>query len=296
MPTIKTRLHTYSYNLAIPEQAAAYEALVAERRAAGVHWLKASPGPQRIDYADGEVELDTIRLFSNQWNTATQRVFDWYETARFDGRGRAITQYRDGHWLEITDEMRRLRETTFVCGYCGRLYQEDEARETFCTACFDSSYLKESDLHLLRLLPVALHLPMRPALTEEERVKLTPPYVEAQIRSTTDRARKAQKRTMIAVEEEYRNACIARDGISWLVDRGISVENVQFSRRDSAFEFGWMHKIEPSVAARLRTLLFVFPSTWRIVCTDGSTVKSEDCSMPASNDERVDSNALVGEV
>ena len=161
----------------------------------------------RLTFDSEDIELETSCLFSNQWNTACgKRVFDWYE-AIYPNR-----KIKEGHYLDITDEMRQIRQTTLVCGYCGKNYPN--GKPGFCNACLDSEYLKESDLALLRLLPVALKFPTREPLTDSERATLLPQYVSAANLGNDSRAVKAKQDTRKRVEKKHREKKTGKRGMS----------------------------------------------------------------------------------
>ena len=109
--TLKTKIHYYRFDTSNPEEKREYDAL-RTKLTDGRHWMNclASQNEYGYSHAAGveNIELETKFLFSNQWNSTTARVFDWYEPI-FDNR-----RIKAGHWLEITDEMREIRRTTLV--------------------------------------------------------------------------------------------------------------------------------------------------------------------------------------
>jgi hypothetical protein len=157
--------------------------------------------------------------------------------------------------------MRAIRQTTLVCGYCGKHYPNGQAG--FCQACLDSPYLKESDLFLLRLLPVALHFPTREPLTEAERTELLPRYISRQTSGSESRALKARQASFRRIEEKYRKEKAAVEeeyrGMLWLWEHAVNLENVIYYSHTGKFSFGWRSPIEPSVKSRLLDLLCEFP-------------------------------------
>ncbi len=195
-----------------------------------------------------EIELETNFLFNNQWNTTNdspalpnRRVFDWAEDHLIP-----YTGVHMGHWLEITDEMRSIRDNTVKCGYCGHL--EPASDKVFCDKCLDSQYLGEKDLHLLRLLPVSQDGEVRRAhLTVEERAGLYPRFKEAQIYGNSERGtrRRAKQREDILHKAEVAisNAADERDGMFWLLDKGLRIDNVIYYTHTSKFCFGWRKSI-----------------------------------------------------
>ena len=239
--TLKTKLHFYRFDA--KKDAARYRELHAQL-SDGRHFFNANSDPEdkrddtpRIE----DVELETEHLFADQWNTKDgRRVFDWYEGIIWVGERKG--DYRAGHWLEITPEMREIRRNTNVCGYCGK-YEPATAGSVFHLGCLDSEYLKKGDLHLLRMMPVDQFMPTRAPLTEAERAHLVPQFTEAQIRGTTDRgkARIAKARHDITQKaaKGIENATTERDGMLWLLDHGINIDNVIYYSHTGRFCFGW---------------------------------------------------------
>ena len=212
---------------------------------------------------EGEIELETDWITSNQWNTVPMnghdgyRVFDWYE---------AIYHNRDikfGHYLDITDEMREVRRNTYACGYCGHM--ESAAKgNVFCTECLGSPYLKENELHLLRMVSVEQHLPVRKPLTDVERKHLLPQYIEAQ---TKTRSKSNQKKSQIIETERQKiikDANIKADGLLWLLERNFNIENVIYYSHTNKFSFGWKTPVSADVATKLQTMLKDFPFEFEI--------------------------------
>jgi len=275
MQTLKTKIHTYSFNTAKPAEAAAYAELCARLRADGrdfFHVLADTRNSSNYPtFADGqEIELETDCLFSNQWNSTTARVFDWYEGI-YSNRAMRI-----GHYLEITDEMRAIREKTLVCGYCGAKYPEGinygpynpNFTGQFCIRCLDSEYLKPADLPLLRLLPVAQHMPKRAELTDQERAELMPQYIARQTTGNDSRAVARAAKIRADVESKYAKAKETAEaeyrGMTWLLDRGVSVDNCIYYNHTKKFSFGWRSPVSVDVEIALRAMLAEFPYAFDI--------------------------------
>lgn len=191
MKTISTVFHAYNYDTRKPEELAAYKELRA-RLADGPHQMH-SFGEYYHPEIDGRtIELETAFLFDNQWNTAPidgfsdqgYRLFDWAEEYLPHA-----PKIKRGHWLEQTDEMRAIRRETSKCGYCGKQYLTTP-ENVFCFACLDSPYLKETELHLLRLLPIDSGFnAKREPLADDERAEMMPRYLEAQTKGASERGR-----------------------------------------------------------------------------------------------------------
>lgn len=250
--TIKTVLHTFSLLTTRPEDCAKYEQLC-EKLDDGRHQMRCWPIDRNYSVEAGPVELETEFLFSNQWNTADgKRVFDWYEGIVDN------PNYRIGHYLEITDEMREIRRNTNVCGFCG--HQEAAQKgNVFCCKCLGSPYLKETELYLLRMLPVELHFPNRKPLSKAESEYLTPLYVEAQTK-TNQKAMEIRYKTIETDRaRKINNANDEADGFIWLMDRDIPTDNVIYYPSTGKFAFGWRSTMSESVEKALVKKLENFP-------------------------------------
>jgi hypothetical protein len=277
-----TTLHHYSFPSASDP---AYKAMVARIKANGEgrgHWMNAwggdttkNKGPAPKAGTSEVVEIDPAHIFGNQWNEAAngsnpgRRLFDWYEEY-------TEQKFKRGHWLEITPELAELRRVTLSCGYCGKHYGPHHApapATPFCTACLDSEYLKPEDLHLTRLVPVIEPAAARPALTDAERAELMPRYVERQTTGTDSRANAKRNKQRADVLETFAKTMSAaaeeRDGMLWLWDRGITLDNVIYYDHTREFSFGWRSPVSPEVKAKLLDLLCEFPFAYEIKATDG---------------------------
>lgn len=273
MVTFKATLHHYEFESAThPAYKAMCERIAANSDARG-EWMNvwATGKGERKGNASEVVEIETAHIFGNQWNTADgRRVFDWYEEYTHQ-------MFRRGHWLEITPELAELRRVTHSCGYCGKHYgpHHDAMPGTpFCTACLDSEYLKAEDLKLLRLLPVCETFGgTRPDLTDAERAELMPRYVERQTTGTDSRAKARRDKQRADVLEKYTKETTAatqeRDGMLWLWDNGVSLDNVIYYDHTRTFSFGWRSPVGAEVKARLLDLLTGFPFAFVIKSTAG---------------------------
>lgn len=268
---MKTTIHYYRFNTENIEEAQAYAALCEQLRATPGrgHWLHvlADTTDRSRTRKHGEsemVELETNYFFSNQWNTAephNQRVFDWYEGI-YPNR-----HIRAGHYLDITPEMIELRDNTHVCGYCGKL-EPAQRGYVFCPHCLGSAYLKETELHLLRMLPVSQENRKRPELTQAERDHLLPLYIEAQTREGHERANKRAKETRARLEREYHktleNAEDKYNGFIWLMDHDVNIDNCIYYDHAGKFSFGWRNPVSEAVKSQLLDVLCEFPYDYEI--------------------------------
>lgn len=263
MKNLQTKIHTYFFSLDKPEDVQAYEEL-RQRLSDGRHFFNvlAIPGHGEHKVNAGEITLEPACIFSDQWNSDQGRVFDWYEGIYPNKR------IKSGHWLEITEEMRQVRRDTLKCGYCGKHYQVADKHCQFCSACLDSEYLKETELHLLRLAPAGEHNPNRSALTEEERATLLPLYVQRQTVGNDSRAvqRKAKIRQSV-IDKYARNQKTNETeykGFIWLLDHGVNTENCIYYSHTDKFSFGWRQPVSASVKSALLDVLTEFPFAYEI--------------------------------
>jgi hypothetical protein len=277
MNTIKTVMHAYCFDTAKREDAEAYKELRERLRAQGLDCFETWGG--RGSYYDSrfvggvEVELETKHVFSNQWNTAPiagisesgLRVFDWAQDYPINFR----TAIKRGHYLVQVPEMAAVRRDTLACGYCGK-HEPAASGAEFCDKCLDSAFLKESELHLLRLLPAGVRLPKRDELTPEERERLMPLYVQAQThgraRRNAQQAEARRKRVakdyaehVAKAQRAIERAAAERDGFLWLLDRGMNTENVIFYNHTGKFSFGWRSPITGATREALLAALAEFP-------------------------------------
>jgi hypothetical protein len=266
--TLTTKLHSYWFDIGNPSEAKAYAELCEKLRTTPGRgsFMNCWASNRETSHGNGTVTaiLETSCLFGNQWNTSedspepfkNHRVFDWYEPIYTN---RSI---KAGHYLDITSEMISVRQTTLQCGYCGKLYVE--GKPGFCSACLDSPYLKQEELPLLRLLPVADSFGAnRAPLTPEESAELLPLYVSRQTTGSESRALKARQAQFQRIEEKYRKEKQATEeefqGMKWLWEHSVNLENVIYYSHTQKFSFGWRQPLAPSVKSALLDLLCEFP-------------------------------------
>ena len=281
---LKTTLHIYWYDISKPADATAYAELCAKLKGLGLRvfetWsMKPGQGHYKTfaDLDGREIELETAHLFDNQWNTAPidgfsdkgHRVFDWAQEYVDNKKIKA------GHWLDQTPEMVAIRRETRKCGYCGTHYPKSPENDAlvFCTHCLDSEYLSAKDLPLLRLMPVACDGPRhdRPTLSEAELAPLRLAWSQAQIHGNTVRgkARIAKQRVDIQHKAELAidNAKTERDGLLWLLDHGINIDNVIYYNHTGKFCFGWRKPIDKELYSELVNVLCEFCFDYEIKTT-----------------------------
>lgn len=291
---MKTRIHYYRIDTSTKAGKAKYDAMLekikADRPDARGHWLNAisdrRTNEQRAnDNTTEDIEIETACLFDNQWNTAPTadsenglRVFDHWEEIRYADGHECAPHIKIGHWVEITDQMAAARHDTRKCGYCGKHYgplHEPAPEDGFCRACLDSPYLKEGELHLLRLARLSGPQNARAELTEDERATLLPLYVERQTTGADSRAKarrdKQRKRVIEEYEKDTNAATTERDGMLWLWDHGFDLDNVIYYKHSDTFGFGWRSPLSSAVASKLLDIISEFPFRYEIKAEGGKS-------------------------
>lgn len=267
---MKTILHYYYLDTSKPAEREQYRAMVKQLQAIGLVLFDYSAPLEKWDWwdktirpLDGQpVELETEYLFDNQWNSAPLatseqglRLMDWTEPI-YPNR-----HIHRGYWLEQTEEMKQARANRLKCGYCGKQYDRGTEPGEFCTACQDSPYLKESELHLLRLQSILED--NRPPLTEKESAALLKSYTRAQTIGKKSRAVQAYEKEGEEIEKEYRETIAKAKaeylGKKWLHSRRVPLDNCIYYSHTGRFCFGWRSPLAPSVAAALGKRLLHFP-------------------------------------
>lgn len=258
---MKTTLHTYTIDIKSKGGYEEWNTLCCRLAATNGRPMRVLADPERDRLEPGEVELELEHLFSNQWNTATNRVFDWYEGVYPNA------SLKHGHYLDITDEMREIRRNTNVCGYCG--HQEAAAKGlVFCDRCLDSPYLKEPDLFLTRMMSVETWPADRAPLTEAELAHLMSEYVRRQTTGADSRNAQKLAKHRRDIEKKFEkavgDATAERDGMLWLMDRGFDIDNVIYYTHTQRFGFGWRSPVSDAVASKLLEVVSEFPFAYEI--------------------------------
>lgn len=259
---MKTTLKTYFYDTDRPQDREPYYQLKTrlEKTPGRGHKMHALKSPGSSEPKEGEIILETDFLFENQWNSNVGRVFDWYEEAVFS-YGKERANIKRGHYLEITPEMVSIRATTLKCGYTGAQFPDTTTpRFNLTQAALGSPYLKESELYLLRLARVCDEYRVnREPLTEEELKIVLPKYIDAQTKAT-GKVRDEQREGILKnFEKVTSNATLERDGMLWLLDHGMQLENVIFYNHTRSFSFGWRTPYTGEARLKILDLLKQFP-------------------------------------
>jgi hypothetical protein len=120
---------------------------------------------------------------------------------------------------------------------------------------------------MLRLIPVC-NRGTRAQLTDNELGELLLLYVERQTTGKDSRAAKAKAQKRRDIVEKYQHAIRAakaeHDGMMWLMDHDIPVDNVIYYTHTEKFCFGWRQPMERSVISRLLDILSEFQWDYEI--------------------------------
>lgn len=289
---MKTTLNHYRFDVTNADQASAYAELRENTliKIGFQVWTMGmidgySADPEGWKFIDkirkcaGDIELETECLFDDQWNaTATDginrhglRLFNWAEA---EYQNKCI---KEGYWLDQTDEMREILRNTNKCGYCGK-QEPAQKGYAFCPHCVGSAYLTEEQLHLTRMLPVC-DAGSRSELTDAERNHLLPIYQDAQLRGQGERSIAAAKAARSKIESEYKSRIDKAEseyrGFTWLLDRGMQVDNVIYYSHTGRFCFGWRQGVSEIVESALLEVMSEFPFLYDIKCADGRTLNGD---------------------
>jgi len=258
---MKTTLHYYRFDMSKPGENEKYRLLCENLKKQGLRCFDSISldhnefYKNKIKPLDNQfIELDTSYLFNNQWNTdGNLRVFDWSEAIY---RNRNI---KEGMYLDQTEEMHSIRLNTYKCGFCGAMFTHGG----FCNKCHGSEYLTENDLMLLRLLPIAGERCRLP-LTEAEKSKLMPAYIKEQTKTKTKKAKAQREKIVNECQIESQKLIIKKNGLLWLLDHNINIDNCIYYGHLNVFCFGWQTPISESVKPELIKLLKNFPFDYKI--------------------------------
>ncbi len=212
-----------------------------------------------------EVNLEVQHLFADQWNSV--EGFRLFNKVEFVRPNKSICE---GFYLQQTPEMVEALRGTAKCRYCG--HQAPVGEKDFCDKCLGSAHLKESDLHLLRMEPIELpeyrtsgaekRRTVQP-LTEGELGQLMPKYVAAQASLRAKEEAATRKALLRDFEKETSIAETKYKGTLWILDAGVSIENMIFYPHEMTFTFGWRNPLSEAVKEAITKKMEGFPYTYR---------------------------------
>lgn len=262
-PSLKTTLTGYYFDTSNPDEAQQYQQLKAN--------LEATPGRAPIFDVIGSphswpghlesvgILLETDFVTDNQWNTTNDspnfpnnRVFDWWEI--YQPHNNFI---KKGHYLEITNKMREIRQEILKCSYCGAYY-ESPHEPAYCTACIDSEYLQESNLHLLQLIPAGSSFKAKRSLSETDYAELHSRWLTAQTSLKQRELDKFKLKLFKLKLQEDRKF----DGFNLMIQLNLPAQDAIFYGHTNHFCFGWQSELDREVAetilAKLKSANFPY--------------------------------------
>ena len=276
--TIKTTIHFYRFNIDNTKEEEQYKALVKK--------LKATKGPTRFrraatkgrgrwlncigntkskgrEVSSEEIVLETSHLFNNQWNTQDERVFDWYEGIVPN------ENIKEGHYLDINQEMIDIRKNTLGCGYCGKQVLK-ETLKMYCDQCIDFKHLEEKNLFLLKLEPVSDTFTKRAECPVPERILQE--YKDAQIGGKSQkgiaRTMKVRNDLIEAYEKKATSNEVEFNGKMWFLDNGICIDNLIYYSHTGVFTFGWRNTMTWEESKKVLEVISEFNQPYCITGVD----------------------------
>ena len=221
-----------------------------------------------VDYQlhSREIHLETKHLFESQWNTA--EGFRLHNKTEFEWPALHI---KEGYYIRQNPQMIAVLQGTAKCGYCN--HQAPVGEKDFCDNCISSIFLEEPRLYLLRMEPIekperrtggVVKASRREALTQAEHDVILPRYFGAQTKLQQEREEKLRAAIKRTYERAVDIAETEAKGMFWLLDEGISTENLIFYPHTKTFCFGWRHPVSKEVKAVLLEKLKEFPFNFDI--------------------------------
>ena len=214
-----------------------------------------------------EIGLETKHLFEDQWNTAED--FRLNNKAEFEWPALHI---KEGYYIRQNPQMIAVLQNTTKCGHCGS--QAPAREKDFCDKCLSSPYLGVEHLHLLRMEPIEdpgrrtgkpLKTPRSAKpLTEDELAVILPRYTEAQTKLRQKKEAEVRAEVVKEFDKEIELATTKRHGMIWILDAGISTDNLIFYPHTKKFTFGWRNEVSDEVKAELVEKLKDFPFKYEI--------------------------------
>lgn len=260
---MKTTLTHYHFDISSSAEREAYLELTAKLKKFNGKCFRVNSTSTGERPPEGEINLDVSNIkniWGNQWNTTDGfRVFDWYE-GTYPNRN-----IKRGYYLDVTSEMRTLRNELLRCGCCGHTVT---LPQSFCTSCIGSTYLAASDLKLLRMMPVSSQS-NRDELSEEELAMLTEEFNKAKVKAIHRKYSPDEKEHQLEEEDKLFRDSLEKAmnrlaGYNFLLNSNISQENCIYYAHTGVFCFGWKHPLSDAAADYLEDLLEDFPAKYEI--------------------------------
>jgi len=192
---------------------------------------------------EGEYQIDTDHIFSNQYNTIGKnghsgyRIFEYCRIYKNDST--SLRNY--GYYIaEGIEEIREHQKRVSVCNYCGKQYID--TKEEICNACRDSEYLEKDNYHLLRLTNVCetySNEPLPPEIVKDIK--------EKQITANLIREKKNQREALARLQDEIKDKKLEHKVRKALFENGFSykeVGNLIYYSHTKTFCFGWRESVK----------------------------------------------------
>jgi len=226
---MKITIKKYYYNISNEKDRIEYEKLCAALKSRGLKLLDFISAKNNTQI-DGDFELETEFIFSNQFNAGNYRCFDW---CGFIYPNRNI---KTGHYAADCpgfDYLQQLRHTTRQCGYCGKLYRE--SGQNWCNACLGSQYLELKELRLLKT-----HFIDQDRVFDENPPDwLVIEYEKQQKSARLVRVEKDKQRALAKCRKDRETAEIEYKGFILIIESGLDYDNCIYYTHTGRFCFGW---------------------------------------------------------
>lgn len=274
MEPIKVVRIAYKYDLTIPAQVNQYESLCRALTNNGYKkfsalWISNKNGfVPRDKYEDATLDQSTI--FDNQFNTIEgERVFDWNEPI-FENRN-----IRMGYYISLSTKQAidAYRSTMVKCSFCG--HKEQKSEKVFCDKCLGSQYLKESELHLTRLVSVLTpcsergkNLSISPEHREMYRIAQLQQKIEY-IRQQAERRNKKIVELKETLKKEIEQKTYKCEIQCMVLEAGFDIDNLIYYAHKNEWVWGWNKPLSQEESEIIRSANLPFDFT--IKMKDGTT-------------------------
>jgi hypothetical protein len=261
---IKVKLNKYDLDISDDKDAKEYEKIKETCKAHGFELFEGSYLWSEAKFSSwpSEQVIEENYLFDNQYNTVEGcRIFNWYEAYNSQNRDSKYGYYLTGD----LEALKQAKERQLNCGYCGKRYSALEAlgsKLVFCNACLGSEFLKESELHLLRLKAVS-DKSDRQELSEAEKKELLAIFHQEQKKAHKLRIAKRLEDDRNRLKKELESLKLQSDFYSKMLDFGVYEKPIYYSHINS-FVFNWQEKMAKSEIMLLQKKLKNFPFDYSI--------------------------------
>ncbi len=261
---IKVKINKYYLNISDDKDAKEYEKIKETCKANGFELFDAYSHESQGNFTKmpSEQVIEENYLFDNQYNTAEgYRIFNWYESYSHHDKDRKNGYYLTGD----LEQLKQAKDRQLICGYCGKRYDAIEAlgsKLIFCNACIGSEFLKESNLHLLRLKAVSDKRD-RKQLSDTEKKELLEIFHQEQKKAHKVRLAKRLEADKNKLKKELESLKLQSDFYTKLLDFGVYQKPIYYSHINS-FVFNWREEMSDSEILALQKKLVGFPFVYSI--------------------------------